>query len=132
MLKLQSGRETFNLEEIEAILKDQARITPVIIQNIVEMAAKDELYNNPQHPYTKALMSAIPIPDPTHKRNRVILTGDLPSPANPPSGCKFRTRCPHATEKCAQEAPEYRDIGGGHFVACHLRQPASSFSGRVS
>ncbi len=96
------------------------RVAVMYLGNIVEMAEKNELYNNPQHPYTKALMSAIPIPDPTIKQNRIILSGDLPSPANPPSGCKFRTRCPYATEQCAKEAPEYRDIGGGHFVACHL------------
>ena len=86
---------------------------------VVEEASTEELFQNPLHPYTKALMSAIPVPDPTRKRDRIILSGDLPSPSNPPSGCKFRTRCPYATEKCAQEAPEYRDVGNEHFVACH-------------
>ena len=95
------------------------RVAVMYLGNIVEMADKNEIFDNPLHPYTKALMSAIPVPDPTRKRDRIILSGDLPSPSNPPSGCKFRTRCPDATEKCAQEAPEYRDVGNEHFVACH-------------
>ena len=95
------------------------RVAVMYLGNIVEMADKNEIFDNPLHPYTKALMSAIPVPDPTRKRDRIILSGDLPSPSNPPSGCKFRTRCPYATEKCAQEAPEYRDVGDEHFVACH-------------
>ena len=96
------------------------RVAVMYLGNIVEMADKNEIFDNPLHPYTKALMSAIPVPDPTRKRERIILSGDLPSPSNPPSGYKFRTRCPMACDKCAKEAPEYRDIGGGHFVACHL------------
>ena len=95
------------------------RVAVMYLGNIVEMADKNEIFDNPLHPYTKALMSAIPVPDPTRKRDRIILSGDLPAPSNPPSGCKFRTRCPYATEKCAQEAPEYRDVGNEHFVACH-------------
>ena len=96
------------------------RVAVMYLGNIVELADKNEIFDNPLHPYTKALMSAIPVPDPTRKRERIILSGDLPSPSNPPSGCKFRTRCPMACDKCSKEAPEYRDIGGGHFVACHL------------
>ena len=95
------------------------RIAVIHKGRIVELAEAEELFLHPLHPYTKALMSAIPVPDPTRKRDRIILSGDLPSPSNPPSGCKFRTRCPYATEKCAQEAPEYRDVGNEHFVACH-------------
>ena len=86
----------------------------------MELASSDEIFKNPLHPYTKALMSAIPIPDPTIKRERIILTGDIPSPANPPKGCKFHTRCPYATDKCKEENPEYREVSEGHFVACHL------------
>lgn len=96
------------------------RVAVMYLGNIVEMADKNELFDHPMHPYTKALMSAIPVPDPTIARNRVILQGDLPSPADPPAGCKFCTRCPSVMEKCKTEEPEYRDVGGGHVVACHL------------
>jgi oligopeptide transport system ATP-binding protein len=90
--------------------------------NLVELADSYELYKNPVHPYTKTLMSAVPIPDPvvTRARERLILEGDIPSPINPPSGCKFHTRCPYATERCSQEIPAFRDCGGGHYAACHL------------
>lgn len=96
------------------------RIGVMYLGSMVEMASKKELFSNPLHPYTKALMSAIPIPDPTVKRNRIVLQGDIPSPANPPSGCKFHTRCPIASEVCKQENPGYRDVGNNHFVACHF------------
>ena len=95
------------------------RVGVMYLGSMVELADKDELFDNPLHPYTKALLSAIPIPDPTIKRDRIILTGDIPLPANPPKGCKFHTRCPYATDKCKEEAPEYREIKEGHFVACH-------------
>lgn len=95
------------------------RVGVMYLGSMVELADKDELFDNPLHPYTKALLSAIPIPDPTIKRDRIILTGDIPSPANPPKGCKFHTRCPYATDKCKEEVPEYREIKEGHFVACH-------------
>ena len=88
--------------------------------NLVEKAPKEEIYKNPLHPYTKALFSAIPIPNPTVKRNRIILTGDIPSPSNPPKGCKFHTRCPYAEKRCMEIEPEYKNVGGEHFVACHL------------
>ncbi|GGA47133.1 ABC transporter ATP-binding protein [Paenibacillus physcomitrellae] len=95
------------------------RVGVMYLGSMVEMASKEDLFSNPLHPYTKALMSAIPIPDPTLKRERIVLQGDLPSPANPPSGCKFHTRCPLATDLCKQQEPEYRDVGNQHFVACH-------------
>lgn len=95
------------------------RVGVMYLGNMMELADKEELFTNPLHPYTKALLSAIPIPDPTAKRERIILKGDLPSPANPPKGCKFHTRCPLATDKCRVEAPEYREVKKGHFVACH-------------
>ncbi|AWB46698.1 peptide ABC transporter substrate-binding protein [Paenibacillus sp. CAA11] len=95
------------------------RVGVMYLGSMVELASKEELYANPLHPYTKALMSAIPIPDPTLKRERIVLQGDIPSPANPPSGCKFHTRCPLATDLCKQQNPEYRDVGNNHFVACH-------------
>ncbi len=88
--------------------------------NMVEYGSKTAIFNNPLHPYTKALMSAVPMPDPDYKMNRIILKGDIPSPANPPSGCKFRTRCEHCMEICANKVPEFREIEPGHKVACHL------------
>ncbi|WP_294345791.1 ABC transporter ATP-binding protein [uncultured Clostridium sp.] len=96
------------------------KVGVMYLGSLVELASSDEIFKNPLHPYTKALMSAIPIPDPTVKRERIILTGDIPSPANPPKGCKFHTRCPYATDKCKEENPEYREVSEGHFVACHL------------
>ena len=88
--------------------------------NIVEFGTTEELFANPLHPYTKALFSAIPIPDPEAKMKRIILEGSIPSPANPPSGCKFHTRCAQCMEKCKTQAPERKDMGNGHYVCCHL------------
>lgn len=88
--------------------------------NMVEYGAKKDLFENPMHPYTKALFSAVPVPDPDVKMNRVILSGDIPSPANPPKGCKFHTRCSQCMEICKEKEPVFRDYGNEHMVACHL------------
>ena len=88
--------------------------------NLVEYAETDKVFSNPLHPYTKALFSAIPVPDPDYKMNRVILEGNIPSPANPPSGCKFHTRCKECMEICKQEVPAWQEVEPGHFCACHL------------
>ena len=87
---------------------------------IVETAPKKELYANPRHPYTRALLSAVPIPDPEAKMNRIVLEGSIPSPANPPEGCKFHTRCAHCMERCKHEAPVQKEVEPGHYVVCHL------------
>jgi oligopeptide/dipeptide ABC transporter ATP-binding protein len=94
------------------------RVAVMYLGKMMEMAEAEELYRNPLHPYTRLLLSAIPVPDPKGRREAVGLEGDVPSAANPPSGCPFHPRCPIATGECAQVVPEFRDVGGGHYVAC--------------
>ncbi len=96
------------------------RIAVMYLGKIVEQSTYTDLYHHPRHPYTRALLSAIPIPDPRVIRKRTILTGDVPSPRHPPSGCSFHPRCPDRFNGCDHRQPELRDMGGGHFVACHL------------
>ncbi|MBR4054813.1 MAG: dipeptide ABC transporter ATP-binding protein [Clostridia bacterium] len=96
------------------------KIGVMYLGSMVEFGTKEDIFANPLHPYTQALFSAIPYPDPDVKMNRIILSGDIPSPANPPKGCRFHTRCPHAKEICKEVTPEYKDYGNGHCAACHL------------
>ncbi len=96
------------------------KIGVMYLGSMVEFGNKKDIFENPLHPYTKALFSAIPHPNPDIKMNRIVLNGDIPSPANPPKGCLFHTRCPHATEKCRHITPKYKEYENGHFAACHL------------
>ena len=88
---------------------------------VVEICSKEEIFDSPIHPYTKALLSAIPIPDPDYHQNRILLKGDIPSPVNPPAGCRFSSRCQQKLKICQETEPELTDRGGGHLVACHLK-----------
>ena len=98
------------------------RVLVLYLGHMAELTDADELFANPLHPYTRALLSAVPVPDPDAKRERIILKGDLPSPANPPAGCPFHTRCPAAMDVCSKEVPAWQEVKPGHRVACHLYQ----------
>lgn len=108
------------------------RVGVMYLGKMVEMASRDDLYADPLHPYTQALMSAIPIPDPTLRRQRVILEGEIPSPLNPPPGCRFHTRCPLAFDKCTKEDPPFKDYGNQHYAACWLLESGEKGASKLT
>lgn len=110
----------FIAHDLSVVKHMSDRIGVMYLGNLVEVASNKDLYKEPLHPYTQALISAIPEPDPTKRKERIVLKGDVPSPANPPTGCPFHTRCPVATEICSQEKPPLKEVRPGHYVACVL------------
>lgn len=121
----------FIAHDLSMVRHISKRVAVMYLGKIVELTDRKSLYENPLHPYTKALLSAIPVPDPVveEHRQRILLEGDLPSPAHPPVGCNFNTRCPLAVEQCYQEEPPYIEVEPSHFCACHLVQPGAAYEG---
>ncbi|MGI6127240.1 MAG: ABC transporter ATP-binding protein [Planifilum sp.] len=110
----------FIAHDLSVVKHISDRVGVMYLGRMVEVAPKKELYGHPAHPYTEALLSAVPVPNPRHKRERIVLSGNVPSPANPPAGCAFHPRCPKAFDRCRQERPELIHLGREHYVACHL------------
>ena len=112
----------FIAHDLSVVRHISSRIGVMYLGSLVELAESYELNKNPLHPYSQTLLSAVPVPDPevSRTRQRIVLEGDIPSPMNPPSGCRFHTRCPYASEKCKQCAPEFKEHQPGHWAACHL------------
>jgi oligopeptide/dipeptide ABC transporter ATP-binding protein len=131
LLDLQAERQlsylfiSHNLAVVEHI---SHKIAVMYLGRIVEFAEKRTIFTSPKHPYTEALLSAVPVPDPKLKRNKIVLQGDVPSPINPPSGCHFHTRCPYAQEQCKVEVPQLREITPGQFSACHFAKASGGFT----